>query len=390
MLAHEFLTLPYVIERHIAPNYATHPKRSRQWLLGVTFWGCCVYTLGWLPAYLTGGEGSGYFAAVCLACALIHAIIYTRRDRLIFAAYLAPPVAAALVGSFFIYGFSFLPLVLALATARLAFSGVIAMADRHALFDKLRDNKVKREAAEKANAAKTQFLATMSHELRTPLNAVINYAEIVEEDLAGSGAEHSREDVARIKRAAHGLLGMIEDVMDYAQLDAGKVTLHTSATHVRALIAEAVAAARPAAEANGNGIGARVDESVDAVTIDAARLRQCLDKLLSNACKFTKNGVISVEARLAADMLEIAVADTGKGIAPEDQARLFRPFEQAEAGKTRASDGAGLGLAIVAQLATLMGGGVSVDSKPGAGSRFELRVAAPRVREMANEARVAA
>ncbi len=209
----------------------------------------------------------------------------------------------------------------------------------------------------------------MSHELRTPLNAVIGYAEIVQEDLESGSAQP--EDVERIRKAARGLLAMIEDVLDYSQLEAGKISRHDSDTDLRTLLESEAETARAEATKHGNRIDVRCDV-LGALPLDAEHLRQALRKLLSNACKFTANGVITLEARRDASTLSIAVADTGSGISPEAQARLFRPFEQAESGKTRGHDGAGLGLAIVARLVALMGGTIALDSQQGAGARFVL------------------
>src|SRR5262249_25413512 len=138
-----------------------------------------------------------------------------------------------------------------------------------------------------------------------------------------------------------------------------------------ALLESEAEAARAEAAKHGNRIEVRCDV-LGALPLDAEHVRQALRKLISNACKFTGNGVITLEARRDGSSLSIAVADTGKGISSEAQARLFRPFEQAESGKTRRHDGAGLGLAIVARLAALMGGTVALDSAPGAGARFVL------------------
>src|SRR5262249_32307502 len=157
--------------------------------------------------------------------------------------------------------------------------------------------------------------------------------------------------------------------LDYSQLEAGKISRHDSDTDLRALLESEAENARAEAARHGNRIEVRCDV-LGALPLDGEHLRQALRKLLSNACKFTENGVITLEARREASALTIAVADTGRGISPEAQGRLFRPFEQAESGKTRGHDGAGLGLAIVARLAALMGGTVSLDSQPSAGARF--------------------
>ncbi len=238
-----------------------------------------------------------------------------------------------------------------------------------------------KESAETANETKTKFIANMSHELRTPLNAIIGYAEIVVEDIedaAAPGAEDQVADMRRILSAAHHLLGLINEVLDVAKIEAGKLELVWAETDVTALAHECVETLRPLAERNGVLLSAEIASGVDLMVTDAKRLRQCLLNMLSNACKFTTEGRISLRigpvGNGAGARLEFAVEDTGCGMTPEQQAQLFTPFVQVDSSATRNHGGTGLGLAITRSLARLMGGEVSVRSEAGAGSTFTLSV----------------
>jgi signal transduction histidine kinase/ActR/RegA family two-component response regulator len=239
--------------------------------------------------------------------------------------------------------------------------------------DALRES---RRAADAANIAKSQFLATMSHELRTPLNAVIGYAEILEEDLAHAGEKAAAADAGRIHRAARDLLGLINEVLDFSKIEAGRMEIRYAPADVPTMVADTVETTRHIAEANGNRVRVDIAANVGEVYTDGARLRQCLLNLLSNACKFTENGEISLRARIEEEMLIVDVADTGCGISEAEAERLFQPFVQADGSFTRKQGGTGLGLVITRKLAQLMGGDVSFVSAPGEGSTFTLRVSA--------------
>jgi signal transduction histidine kinase len=236
-----------------------------------------------------------------------------------------------------------------------------------------------RHAAEDANVAKSQFLATMSHELRTPLNAIIGYSEMLIETAEERGAEDERQDLGRVHAAAHRLLTLINDVLDLSKIEAGAMTPAAEPLDVDALVAEAVATVTPAAAANGSAIIVESQPLGGAYT-DGLKLSQCLLNLLANAAKFTKNGQIKLRVRRdesgGADWLAFDVIDTGIGISTEAQARLFQPFVQADASTTRAYGGTGLGLAITQRLARMLGGDVTVKSAVGQGSAFTLRVPA--------------
>jgi signal transduction histidine kinase/CheY-like chemotaxis protein len=235
-----------------------------------------------------------------------------------------------------------------------------------------------KEAAETANDTKTKFIANMSHELRTPLNAVIGYAEIVIEDLEEAGAEQQIRDMRRILDAAKHLLGLIDEVLDIAKIEAGRIDLASAPVAIAALLDSAVETVRPAARKNGNAIALTVDPRIGAALADETRLRQCLLNLLGNAAKFTRDGRIEMRASLsgadAERRLVVEVADTGVGMTPEQMGRLFQPFAQADSATTRAYGGTGLGLAITRSLVRRMGGDVTVRSAIGEGATFTLVV----------------
>lgn len=231
-----------------------------------------------------------------------------------------------------------------------------------------------RDAAQSANTAKSQFLANMSHELRTPLNAIINYAEIIQEDLAANETETVVSDVGKIQTAGLHLLGLINGILDLSKIEAGRMEVEAHAFDVAAILREAADTVRPLAARNGDKLSVAIDPSVATAHTDSVKFRQCVLNLLSNACKFTKDGVVTLRASAAAvggiDHLEVSIEDTGIGMTTAQQAALFKAFVQADASTTRKYGGTGLGLAITQRLVTLMGGRISVSSVPGAGSKF--------------------
>ncbi|ANP46670.1 ATP-binding protein [Candidatus Viadribacter manganicus] len=236
------------------------------------------------------------------------------------------------------------------------------------------DLEAARSTAEQANVAKSQFLATMSHELRTPLNAIIGYGEMLIENADERGDQQDRDDLTRIHGAAHRLLSMINDVLDLSKIEAGAAIVSADSVDLDAIIAETIATVKPAAAANGTVIQVETNGALSELETDGFKLSQCLLNLMSNAAKFTKDGQIKLVAERDEHWVTFQVIDTGIGISPDAQTRLFQPFVQADATTTRAYGGTGLGLAITRRLARLLGGDVTLKSAVGQGSAFTLRV----------------
>jgi signal transduction histidine kinase len=230
-----------------------------------------------------------------------------------------------------------------------------------------------KEAAEKASQLKSDFLSTMSHELRTPLTAIAGYTEFLQRG-PGLSLEQA-EDVNQISRSAHHLLGLISDVLDLSRIEAGALSLRSEPVLVAEVVEEALAQLLPQITAKQ----LRVETSVPpALTVraDRQRLRQILLNLVGNAVKFTEYGMVTIDSVSTAASIEVAVTDTGLGIAPDALPRIFDEFRQADSSMTRRFGGAGLGLAIAKKLAELQGGQIAVSSEVGFGSTFTLHLPA--------------
>jgi signal transduction histidine kinase len=233
-----------------------------------------------------------------------------------------------------------------------------------------------RQLAE-ASEHKSQFVASMSHELRTPLNAIIGLTEMMVKNAARFGTEKAQEPLQRVNRAGTHLLGLINQVLDLSKIEAGKLELNPQTVQLAPLIKDVISTAEQLAEQNKNRLVIDAPENLGALTVDAMRLRQILLNLLSNACKFTKEGEVKLAARKVSNgssFVEFLVSDTGIGMTAEQQAKLFEEFSQAEATTAQRFGGTGLGLAITRKLARMMGGDVIVTSEPGKGSVFTVRL----------------
>ena len=244
------------------------------------------------------------------------------------------------------------------------------------LFEEIQD---KNRQLQQASEHKSQFVSSVSHELRTPLNAIIGLTEMMVSNAARFGTEKAAEPLQRVHRAGTHLLGLINQVLDLSKIEAGKLELNPQAVQLAPLIDEVVGTARQLAQQNKNRLVVEAPDDLGTLTVDPMRLRQILLNLLSNACKFTKEGEVKLRASRVTNgrhWVELSVSDTGIGMTREQQAKLFEEFSQAEATTAQRFGGTGLGLAITRKLARMMGGDVTVASEPGKGSVFTVRLPA--------------
>jgi signal transduction histidine kinase len=235
----------------------------------------------------------------------------------------------------------------------------------------------KSQQLELASQNKSQFLSSMSHELRTPLNAIIGLTEMMVKNAARFGTEKALEPLRRVNAAGTHLLSLINEVLDLSKIEAGKLELNSEPIDLSRLIDEVIGTAGQLAEKNKNRLLVEAQENLVALKADPMRLKQILLNLLSNSCKFTKEGEVALRVRKVADgrdWVELAVADTGIGLTAEQQAKLFQEFTQADSLTARRYGGTGLGLALSRKLARMMGGDVTVASEPGKGSVFTVRL----------------
>ncbi len=231
------------------------------------------------------------------------------------------------------------------------------------------------EQADQANQAKSSFLANMSHELRTPLNAIIGYSEILQEDAADKDDKATIEDLQKIERAGRHLLGLINNILDLSKIEAGKMDIYIEPVDIQALVKEVLSIVKPLADKNENAVEVICPADIGSFRSDQTKVKQCLLNLMSNANKFTTKGVLTLTmAREKDAQVSFRVSDTGVGMTEEQLGRLFQAFSQADASTTKRFGGTGLGLAITKRFCTMLGGDVTVESTPGKGSTFTIRL----------------
>jgi signal transduction histidine kinase len=373
VLLNEYVIVPYVTKRYINPKLAAGETTDAEHAaILLTIYGTLAHMSGWASAWIVGGDSFTVIAALSVCGSLVHAQTYLTMLRSLYFTSAGPPVVFALVMPWFLRD-PVMPAWL-LEVCFINILIVFAMAKLHTGSMEELVKHLRREwrIAQDANQAKSQFLATMSHELRTPLNAVIGYAEILEETLRDDQRHEDARDAQRIHGAARNLLVMINEILDLSKIEAGKMDVSHREASVRAIVDDVVQTTAHIAERNGDVISVTLDLDHEMVMTDPTKVRQCLLNLVSNACKFTQHGTITIAARQRGNTLAFDVADTGVGMDGEEMERLFQPFVQLDGSHTRRQGGTGLGLAITRKLANLMGGDVGVRSVPNEGSVFSL------------------
>jgi signal transduction histidine kinase len=229
-----------------------------------------------------------------------------------------------------------------------------------------------RAEAESANGAKSDFLAVMSHELRTPLSAIMGYQELLADGITGPINEQQAQQLGRIKASARHLLSLIDEILTFTRIDAGREQVSIERASLATLLEPAAEVVEPLARARGLHIEVNLPRDPVVVETDPVKVRQMIVNLLSNAVKFTDRGRIILSGEQRGDQLVITVQDTGIGISEEHFERVFEPFWQVEQTVTRRAGGTGLGLTVTRRLALLLGGDVSVTSSPGKGATFTI------------------
>lgn len=385
-----FWIFPFALKMGV--SYNPLALVSVQNLIFCILWSCYFYggvtspTLPWvltiplLAFFYLGSAGSlplivmGLFTANLVVFSLFYSVGYGIKDDLPTAELQGLGLVSTIAASLYV------------AMMALYYAKVLAsqselegeMREHMATASKLRHAT---EEAERASAAKAEFLAKMSHELRTPLNAVIGYSQILLEDAEDEGNAQDIADLNKIHDAGHHLLKLVTEILDLSKIEAGKMELHREVTDLGGVLADVAGRGERAALKNDNRIICNIAPDLHAVYCDAGKFRIMVEHLVENALKFTQHGEIRIEARRESapdrNELMVHVTDTGIGIAAEKIPQLFEKFTVADDSTTSKYGGTGLGLALSQKLCKLMGGDILVSSQLGQGSRFTIRMPLP-------------
>jgi len=380
-----FIALNLALGRWVDRSAA--PDRRQEWLIAaVTFVYAGVYCLLPLAMVIEGSRAAAVAGAAMLGAVALSSTAEFPISRRIGAASLLAVLLAAAAALLRPQAGESLNQSLVAFTAAVSFLAYVLVAALHRaaaqrrLVAALAVARDKEAEAAAANAAKTTFLATMSHEIRTPLNGVLGMLQVMEADAL---SEAQRQRLSIIRKSGESLTAILNDVLDLSKIEAGRLEIETIAFDLAELLVGCHHAYSVLAVEKGLRYTLTIAPEARGVYHgDPSRLRQVLGNLLSNAVKFTSQGQIDLSARVKAGVLEIAVADSGVGVAPDNLDRLFGKFSQLDASSTRRYGGTGLGLAICRELCGLMGGGIEVASALDHGSTFTVFLPADRLSAM--------
>ncbi|MBC7768684.1 MAG: HAMP domain-containing histidine kinase [Phycisphaerales bacterium] len=379
MLTWDGLIVRQIERRWVVPAIESDLRSARLLRASMVLFGLGLSQVLPFTGWIMGGASGAAVAAAWALCAATQVFVFYSRDRLLLVAGIAPVVLCAILGPALGAGLSWESTAVTVFMLFAIAAGGAFVGRADALIARAAGEAAARHSAEASSLAKSRFIANMHHELRTPLNAIIGYTEMMREAAEEDGRNADIADLNRVLAAARMQLVMMSDLLAFAELQDGRSQLEPRMFDAAALVAAAADALRAGAETNGNALKLELGGDLG-VCSDEQKVRHCVDHLLANACKFTRDGEIVIRAsreRTArADWLVICIADTGVGIAPERMDSIFEPFTQVDDSMTRAADGAGVGLAITLRTARLLGGVVTVESTPGRGSTFTLRVPA--------------
>ena len=366
----------------IAARNDRYSRLAAKWAPALRIMATLLYALAALNLISRGGPSEKLFAFAVICCSMVHVLMRYYRSPWVLAGALAPYVGIlSLVALIAVRRAleAHQPVAALIATFTLGTCAIqfwSARAQLSAAWGELMDAREAAEererAAEAANRAKSNFLATMSHELRTPLNGVLGMVQaLTTEEL--TKVQHERVKI--IRRSSESLLAVLNDLLDLSKIEASALELEVAEFDLEHLVRGVVAAYQPLADKKDLTFEFEISEAAcGRYDGDSARIRRILYSLADNAVKFTETGGVKLSVSLGAGEVVFAIADTGIGIAPEDIEHLFEGFYQADAGRTRRFGGAGLGLAICREITQLMGGAIEASSEPGQGSTFVVRL----------------
>lgn len=380
LLGWDMLLIPPLERRFVLPAVDQNLRAARLARAAMVAGGLALSQLLPFVAWSHGSVSGAVVGAAWVLCAGTQVFVYYSRDRLLLAAGMAPILLCVLLGPSFGMGVSFESIASSVFLVLGLAAGAAFVSRSDLLIAKAAEEASARQSAEASSHAKSRFIANMHHELRTPLNAIIGYTEMMREAAIDEGRREDVADLDRVLAAASLQLMMMSDLLAFAELQDGRSHLEPNVFDASLLLRETVEAMRNGVEANGNTLVLALGPELSPVHSDAGKLRHCVEHLLTNAGKFTRNGQVVVSATrehsARGDWLVVAVQDNGVGIPSERISAIFEPFTQIDDSMTRAADGAGVGLAIASRTARLLGGALSVESTPGRGSTFTLRVRA--------------